>query len=509
MDKLKIGNNLLLKFQSIIFRSAKVINFYKQHLSDVEYKILKNKILASKSGGTYCFLIPSLHSYKILARNYLKDDEYKFSWMLSVFFILCGIIKFSGSTVKMLFIKPVFIKKQKSLVLKRLSWGFGGKGLKDDILIDNDKIQKKDMVYYYEPSATAKEERPRAVNARKNGYNVIALDKSFNINGCFYRFIFNNIICAGIFLVFAIIHSPFLLFSLKSFNSKTFQFFKLFSFVDVKYFWSIGNWHDIAETVVANNQGVRAFSYSWSDYAQSYLYPFNYTVQDDVFMWGPIEQKYMIHKSLHENMFVIGCLFSNNFLEKNKNKVFENLNLDPNKPVIIFYDSPVNNTMRFPQLLFDQFRKIILLVEKKYPKVQVVLKPKTVTDEYKEFFHNTSVKLIDTNDNFYLGDMINIATLNIGMGIVAPITISLIMNKPGIFFDTAGNYDSPFAKYERELVFRDQESLLTKIDQILKGESPSRTIDELKDYNIPGSNPVEILRQYVKTGRVDEKYRFY
>ena len=78
------------------------------------------------------------------------------------------------------------------------------------------------------------------------------------------------------------------------------------------------------------------------------------------------------------------------------------------------------------------------------------------------------VKLFDSNSKYYLGDFINIATLNIGMGIVAPITISLIMNKPGVFFDTTGNYDSPFAKYEGELVFRDQESLLNNLLKVYR-----------------------------------------
>ena len=144
-------------------------------------------------------------------------------------------------------------------MLKRLSWGFGGKGLKDDLLVDNDKITKEDMIYYYEPGAPEKEEEPRAENARKNGYKVVSLDNRFNINKCYYKFITNNIIFASISLVFAVIYSPYLLFGLKSLNIKTFQFLKLFSFVDVKYFWSVGNWHDIAETIVANNQDVKTF----------------------------------------------------------------------------------------------------------------------------------------------------------------------------------------------------------------------------------------------------------
>ena len=508
LDKLKIETNMLLKFQSKVFQSPKVINFYKQYLSGIENKILRDKVLSNRSGESYCFLLPRLHSYRILAKCYLKENEYKLSWILTFLFILYGMKQFAGSIIKMLLVKPVFVAKQKGLVLKKLAWGFGGKGLKDDLLVDDINISKKDMIYYYESSTTKKNEKPLAGYARVNGYKVVSLDSSFNINKCYYRSIRNNLFFAGISFFFALIHSPFLLFALKSFNIKTFQVFKLFSFVDVKYFWSIGNWHDITETIVANNQQVRVFMYSWSDYAQSYLYPFNFTVQDDVFMWGPIEEKYMIHKSLHENMFTIGCLFSNNFIETNKEKVFEILNLDPNKPVVVFYDSPVSNSMRFPQSLFDQFRQIILMVDQKYPNIQIVLKPKTVTDEYIEYFRGSSVKLFDGKD-IYLGDIINISTLNIGMGIVAPITISLIMKKPGIFFETAGNYDSPFAKYEGELVFRDQESLLNKIDQILTSQFSPIIIDELKDYNVPGSNPVEILREYVTTGRVDEKYRLH
>jgi len=508
IEKLKIQNNSLLKFQNKIFKSQKVINYYKQYYSNIEYKLLRDKALGNELGTPYCFVLPRLHSYKILSKLYLKENEYNFSWILTLLFVLYAIIKFAGSILKMLLVKPVFIKKQKGLVLKKLAWGFGGKGLKDDILIDNINISKNDMIFFYDSSTKKKNDKPHADFAKENGYKVVSTDRSFNINECYLKSIKKNIFFAALSLLYSLIHTPFLLFALKSFNAKTFHFFKLFSFVNVKYFWSVGNWHDIAETIVANNQQVRAFMYSWSDYAQHYLYTFTFTVHDDVFMWGPIEEKYMIHKSLHENMFTIGCLFSNNFVEINKEEVFEKLNLNPSKPVVVFYDSPISNEMRFPQSLFDQFRKIILIVDQKYSNIQIVLKPKTVTHEYREYFHGSSVNLLDGND-VYLGDIINISTLNIGMGIVAPITISLIMNKPGIFFDTAGNYDTPFAKYEGELVFRDQVSLLNKIDQILTNQFTPIVIDELKYYNVARSNPVEILREYVTTGKVGEAYRLY
>tara|TARA_B100000315_G_scaffold136259_1_gene125547 strand:+ start:707 stop:2449 length:1743 start_codon:yes stop_codon:yes gene_type:complete len=505
---LDIENKILVKIQCKIFKSKKVVNYYKHYLSHIEYKLLRDKILAGDITNDYCFILPNLYSYRLLVKCYLKKDEYILSNFLSVLHIVFACYYIIGYILKILKIKLKINKQIKGLVLKKLAWGFGGVGLKDDMLVDNSSIYLTDMVYYVSKN-TIKSEELKLLKLTKNlNINLIKVSNEFNINKKFFDFILSNVILGMPLLFYSIIFKPFIFYGLISFLIRSMGTYKLLSFCDTKYYWSVGNWDDIVETIIANRYKMRMFMYSWSDCAQCYLYTFTYTVQDDVFMWGPIEEKYMIQKSLHENMFTIGCLFSNNFIETNKEKVCKNFNLDPNKPVVVFFDSPVNNRMRFPQSLFDQFREIILLVEQKYPNVQIVLKPKTVTDEYIEYFRGSSVKLFDGKD-IYLGDIINIATLNVGMGIVAPITISLIMNKPGIFFETAGNYDSPFAKYEGELVFRDQESLLNKIDQILTGQFSSIIINELKDYNVPGSNPVEILREYVTTGKVEEKYRLH
>ena len=506
LKKLKIENSLLIKLQSKIFKSHKVINYYKQYFSNIEYKLLRDKILATRLEGPYIFLFPYLHSYRILAEYHLNKNEYTYSRILTLMFVIYSVHRFTISILKTLIVKPVFVKKCSGIVLKNIAWDFGGKGLKDDMLIDGRRISKNDFIYYYWENSKKKNIERIVDNATNNGYKVLAIGRNINMNVCYYLAIRNNFIYATILLLRTLIQAPYLLNAIQNFNSKTFSNYKLFSFVNVKLFWSVGNWHDITETIVSNSQNVRSFMYSWSDYAQSYLYPFIYTVHDDVFMWGSIEKEYTMHKSLHDNMYVIGCIFSNNYIEPNKSKIFANLNLSANKPVVVFYDSPVNNSMRYPQSLFDQFRDIIMFVEKKYNNIQIILKPKTVTVEYKEYFKNTSVKLYDSRD-IYLGDVLNISTLNVGMGIVAPITISLFMNKPGIFFDTAGNYDSPFAKYEGDLVFRDQESLLNKIDQILTCKLNPPEIKELIYFNVPDSDPVAILRDYIITGVVEEKYR--
>jgi len=508
LDKLMIESNAVLKFQRNIFKSPKAINYFKQYFSDIEYKLIRDKEHAKQSFKSFCFLLPRLHSYKILAKNYLNESEYTFSWILTLFFILYGIKEFARSFVKMLLVKPVFVKKQKGLVLKKPTWGFSGKGLRDDMLVDEKKILSKDMIYYYERNSVKKNESLLIDEIKRRKYNLIEISSNFNLNICLLNHLKNNVIFGIISFCGLVIYSPFIMYSLISYYNKSFNAHKLLSFCDVKYIFSVADWHDIVETVVANYFGVKMFLYPWTDGAQCYYYKHAYCVHNDLFLWGPIESKYFFQKSLHDRTLSIGCIFSNSFIEKKKETVFKQLGLTISKKLITFYDSPVNNQERFPQSLFDQFRKIILLVDQKYSNVQIVLKPKTVTDEYREYFRGSSVKLLDGND-IYLGDIINISTLNIGMGIVAPVTVSLIMNKPGIFFDTAGNYNSPFANYEGKLVFRDQESLLNKIDQILTGQFSPIIIDELKDYNVPGSNPVEILREYVTTGKVDDKYRLH
>jgi|TARA_B100000315_G_scaffold136259_1_gene125562 hypothetical protein len=145
------------------------------------------------------------------------------------------------------------------------------------------------------------------------------------------------------------------------------------------------------------------------------------------------------------------------------------------------------------------------MVRELYPDVEIILKPKTVTKEYRTLFKNKRIRLLGSSD-VYLGDLLNISTLNIGMGIVAPVTVALIMNKVGIYYETAGNYDSPLCKYEGELIFRDRNSLMTKIDRVLSGNNQVLDINLLKNYNVSDSNPVDILRSYVSTGNVDKRY---
>jgi hypothetical protein len=219
-------------------------------------------------------------------------------------------------------------------------------------------------------------------------------------------------------------------------------------------------------------------------------------------------EKYNYPKSLHDRGYAIGCIFANCFITQSPESILHKLKLSPKKPIVVFYDSPPNDTERFPRSVIEEFMEIIREFKIKNPDVQVILKPKSVTKEHKRYLGDLDVKLLGSRD-IYLGDIVRIATLNVGMSIVAPVTISLIIGKPGVFYETAGNYDSPLTRYEGELVFRDKESLFMKMEEYLTGKIRIPEVPELKNYNVPDANPIEILRRYVTTGAVDQRYRLF
>jgi len=515
LERLKLDDNSLIKLQSRTFRSKKVINFYKGALTRIEYNLLRDKVLARKLDEPVCFLFPNFYTYRVLTDCHLVSEKYVFSRLLGALVILLGMISNIKKIVAGLMIKPVFVKRQKGLVLKQLIWGIGKPGFSDDMLVDNDKINPSDMVYYYEEvGAERKKGRQGSLEkARKLDYKVIAINKRFNINKYFFIHLIDNVLAGLVNLLFALIRYPYLLLSLADFHGKAFNCYKLHSFCEVSYQWSIGIQHDIVETIAANRCRVTMFAYHWSDAAQSYYYQHAFTVQNYFFYWGPIMEKYQFRRSLHDRGYAIGSVYSNCLSHESSQSLLEQLKLDSDRPVIVFYDSPPADHDRFPRSLFEEFMEIIREFKIKNPYVQVLLKPKSVTEEHRRYLGDLDVKLLGYHElmNYAadLSDILRIATLNVGMGIVAPITISLMMGKPGIFYDTAGNYNSPLAKYEGELVFRDRESLLIKIDQYLKGETMMPDIPELKDYNVSDTDPIEILRKYVTTGEVDEKYRLF
>ena len=57
IEKLDIESNFLLRLQCKVFKTEKVLSFYKQYFADLEYALLRDKFLMKNNPGGDCQLL--------------------------------------------------------------------------------------------------------------------------------------------------------------------------------------------------------------------------------------------------------------------------------------------------------------------------------------------------------------------------------------------------------------------------------------------------------------------
>jgi len=504
LDQMKIEKNVFLSFQRWWFGSAKVDRFYQQSLAGLEYRFLRDRILSGKTTEA-CSVFPWIRSYRYLARQHTSRGAFRFSPVLTGLFCLFGALGVLRKIAAGICLRPIIQARQKGLVLKQLSWGFKKTVLSDDMLVDEKNVRTEDMIYFAEKNSIKRDVRVVLEGAEVQNKKVVLLSREINVNECYFLH-FKDVVLGGcIHLVVSLIFEPSLLFALSEFIERASNSYRLHSLAQGEYLWSMGNWHDIVETVVANRCGVRVFVYAWSDYAQCYLYTTVYTVQNDVFLWGPVQERFMFPAQGHDRVYAIGCLFARKAQVVDPDKIARQHGLSLDNPVVVFYDSPANETTRFSRGQCQDFWETVREYALRNPEQQVILKPKTVKDGHREFFAGTPVVLLGAQE-IDLPEILVVSSLSVGMGILAPVTVSLMMGKPALFYDTSGNRISPFCA-DASLVVRSREDLFLQMEKALSSADVPRTIEALADYDVEEADPLEILRGYVKNGRVDERYQ--
>lgn len=507
-EELDLEKKSLIQFQNHVFHTNKIENFYKRQLSIFQYEFLRDLFLIRKHSISYKLILPKTKLYKLLAKRYLKDDEYTFSKLLTILYLSVGILGVLASVISGLIIKPVREKKLKGLVLRELIWGFNKKrGFRDNFLVDNDIIKESDFIYYKSRDLT----HDRIISyqqATKLKLKTIVLDNKFNVNVCFFKHLKNNIFFSLFYIIQAITEAPYLLPCLAIFLSHSNDSYRLFSFCDVSYYMSTEDYDDIARTIVANDVGVRVFLYHWSDLTPYCTSTHQHVVHNDLFLWGPIIKQFQYRKIKSDNVYCIGCNFSNNYNKKTKHALRKELNLPINKPVVTFFDSSYSDTFFNTQKVYNDFIENVIDYAQNNPKVKVVLKPKyLIKKKYEQMLKKSNVKIFNYQDVFTI-DVIRASDLNVSMGMNSATTISLLCGVPALYHDTTGNHFHPLTKYEGQLVFREKETLFKQINDLLQDRYIFPNIPELQYYNNPNADPEDILRKYLKYSKVDDSYLF-
>lgn len=509
-EGLELEKNRLIRFQNRIFNTDKVVNFYKCQLSVFQYEFLRDLFLIRQKKHSFCLILPKTKPYTLLADKYLQDNEYQFSRLLTILYLGTDILAVMACFIHGFLIKPVHRKPLSGLLLKELTWGFNRRGIRDNFLVDNRMLQESDYVFFTSKRASDEGRITAYQQAKERNYKIIFLDHSFNINRCLLKHIKNDFIFAFFYIVQALFCAPYLMSFFVFFLFQSTAAHRLFSFCKVSYYMSTSDYDDIVMTIVANQLGVRVFLYHWSDMTVLTVASHQHIAHNDLFLWGPIMKDFMYTQSKNENVYCIGCMFSNNFDDKSKKELREELGLDAEKPVVTFYDnsSCYGYECYNSVAVYEDFMQTVVDFAKKNPAVRVVIKPKKfIFDEkYKSLLKQSQIKILD-GQYVFVGDSINASDVNVSMGMSSVTTISLLCGIPGLYYDNTENHEHPLSKYEGQLVFRDRESLFRQINGLLAGTIEIPEVSELKKYNVFDADPVDILRRYVKNGEVDDIYR--
>jgi hypothetical protein len=504
-EGLELNKNPLIQFQNKLFDTDKVANFYKRDLALFQYEFLRNLFLIKQKEHSFCLVLPKTKPYILLSDKYLKKNEYRLSNFFTIIYIGTNSIVFMASIIKGLLIKPAHRKPLTGLLLRESTWGFDHRGIRDNFLVDYKNIQESDYIYFTYKNTTDHSRIKAYEQAKERNYKIVVLDNTFNINRCFLNHIKTNFIFA-FYYMFKLIYSPYLLPSITSFLSQSTTAHRLFSFCKVSCMMSTIDYDDIVMTIVANKFGTKLFLYHWSDMTPFAVVYQQHITHNELFLWGPIMKDFQYMQSKNENVYCIGCMFSNNFNDKSKKKLRDDIGLSYDKSIVTFYDSSHSDEHYYSEAVYEDFMQTMVDFAKKYHMIEVVLKPKFVLDEkYQRLLKESNIKVLNYKSVF-VGDIIKASDVNVSMGMNSTTTISLLCDIPGLYYDTTENYDHPLSKYNGQLVFRDKENLFWQIENLLAGTVKIPKVPELKKYNVFNADPLEILRRYVKYGKVDNIY---
>lgn len=459
-----------IRFQCKIFRSKRVLSFYRHQVSANTYRKLEIDGFKTKS------------------------------WREGFFDVLKQIMN-------SILVIPIRRKRVKGIVINELASGFSKDNLGDDYLVDGKIVNKYDMVYY-----KASSNEPGRVNAykeaKKQGLKTVNPSRFINLNKIFFYHLWFNFFCGFVCLFKCLIHSREMLPVLSDFLGESNYLFRMYSFTDAKLFLGHSDSKGVIPTLICNLFGVRTFFYPYSDLSRYENCEKQDIGYNDLFLWEKITVDISFSRNCCDNIYIIGCRFSNSYSKKPKNELRKKLDFPIGKKVVTFYDTSYRKGTHTTIETYEEFIKLIADYAIKNPEVFVVLKPKKneIQSELLHILNDANVKILD-NVKFVISDVICVSDVNVGMGVNTPTTIGLYCGIPGVNYDRTKNKCHPLSK-NKEVTFDNKKQLFNQINNLLKDDAKIQNIPELDIDNVSKVDTLKILRNYVKKGEIDKKFRY-
>jgi len=404
------------------------------------------------------------------------------------------------------FCRPV--KPERFKILKEAVWGFRNPVFRDDFILDNDKLLRKDVLLYTHGSKH--EAREMAYReAQDIGYECLNINKpKIPLNLLFSRLVKYHLLLPLFFMLRNLISKHNYIFRewLTTFHKVAANYEILLSHYDIGLELSTneaGLAH-IPETIILNNYGAKSVIYHWSDLTCYDSMVDQFKSFNIYLTWGKAHSQGQ--KNFVDSIIETGCWLKHNFEQSTKNKksIYEKLGLPINGArVLAFYDESFHPEIHFTEeVLLDFWQMMFALIEANVNVIGIVkpkygdqLKRRILSDKGKEIYNNIKQRCSE-NGRFYFIDnprdvavteVIAISDINITMGMGSPSTIALLCGKIGLYYDTTGSDYHPFTqKYINKLVYDNKRDLFSAVNRIINGTyNPLSEIDEelLRDYD--------------------------
>ena len=504
-----LAGSFIVKFYNRMFRTNKFEAYLKKEISKHVFAVLCQFYGAyfSDIGENVFIMVKSplnIYIAKYLQEKGLTKGNIR---MIRPFFLLMPFFLYYGWFMSEFLRRGISLRRarKKYKVSMEAVWGFTGLTLRNDIIIDESKIIKKDVLFvqfYCDRGGI----RDSAYNETvRRGYDTLSVPGLKIRVGRYFP---------GIFLLYFLV--PFMSFVAILFLRKTYLLRHLLKFYmecfPIELFMqhccvtkniSISDHGEIATTIAMNRYGTKNVIFHWSDMtAHRDLHPF--IAHNEYMSWG--DKHYYFHS---DNYYVdrhlnIGCIYKKEFNRASAKKEeiavgIKGLKVD--YPKVIFFDTSFSNDCQDTENFYIRYLCMVKTFCLRHPRVNVLFKPKSSAgtteksfEEHLEEYENLMMELSILDNFFYLDPYkwgiekcIAISDVCVSMGMNSPSTIAIICGKNGLYYDDTGNLEHPIAKhYQNVIVFSDKELLFKQIDNILDGKFSCQEvipISEIREYD--------------------------
>lgn len=505
-DKEIKNKSAVVTYYNRILNTVKFEAYVKKEISFQIYDLLRDLHIARLSDikeNTILMIKNPLNEFVV---KYMQDKYgiiYRIKWVLPAQEWLPLFIYYRRLFSEFFSRGIMFNKSKKKYKLCReAAWGFHRATLRDDIIIDNDRFKKNDILMLDFGSADS-HRKMAFEEAKKNGFDAVSVAElkiniTKNILGLLWFYFW---VPVKICLKLLIERQIYLCYYIITFHERCFPLEILLNLYDIKCYISTKDCGESEETIIFDKYGTRNVIFHWSDLTSTCKHTHNFVTHNYYYFWGNAHYDHNAANYFIDNKMNTGCIFKKQYriAFENKEAVKSKIpNLQRDKKVVTFFDTSFNDDVWSYILLLD-FLEVVTIFCKSHKDVNVLWKPKISVDfemlvpaQSRQHYIARRDELSACNNFIPLGceffeQSIAISDVCVSMAINTPALIALICKRDALYFDNTGNREHLFAKkYINKIVFEDGNLLIRQIENILEGKFRCSDViseEEIRSYD--------------------------